>query len=270
MNERMTSAAVCVLGMSRSGTSLTARILSLIGVYLGEEGELLQGELRQLQNEDESVLAAASEANPGGFWEHYELMRLNERVLRRLGGNWREPPSPEPGWHSSGELAPEREEARFLLETSFSGHRLWGWKDPRNSLTLPFWQALVPDLRYVVCLRNPLDVGKSLERRDGLSLELGIALWETYLKRALGHTQDGPRIVVSYESYFEDPRSTVNSLADFVGRPDSHLDREAMEKTIDRRLWRQRSGADRMPYRTLVPASAESLYESTRRLVVGS
>ena len=50
-----TSTAVCVLGMSRSGTSLTARVLAAAGVYLGSEEELLGTELHQLRGEDEAV-----------------------------------------------------------------------------------------------------------------------------------------------------------------------------------------------------------------------
>lgn len=238
------STAICILGMSRTGSSLTARVLNLLGVYLGPEEELLGGELRHLAGEGETVIARAREANPEGFWEHYRIMRLNERILRRLGGNWREPPALEPGWEASEELAAERDEARALLAESFGGRRLWGWKDPRNSLTLPFWQRLLTDVRYVICLRNPVDVSRSLERRDGMSFEKALDLWHTYVARALVNTSGCPRIFVPYTGFFVDPVGTASRLARFVGREgalDAPGTRNELLDAIDERLWRNRT-----------------------------
>lgn len=238
------STVVCVLGMSRTGTSLTTRVLSLAGVYLGPEEELLGKDLHQLAGEGEVVMTRVRETNPEGFWEHYRLMRLNEAILRKLGGNWREPPSFPRGWESSEELAPEREEARTLLAESFGSHEVWGWKDPRNCLTLPFWQALIPDMRYVICLRNPVDVAASLHRRDGISFEVAVDLWLTYLVAALVNTAGHPRLLVAYESHFDDPLGVATRLAEFAGCDGALGDPEVRRNltgTADESLWRNRT-----------------------------
>ena len=78
------SGAICVLGVSRAGTSLTARILDLAGVYLGPEEELLGGELSHIPERDRT---RARQANRDGFGEHYRLMRLNQSILRAFGGS---------------------------------------------------------------------------------------------------------------------------------------------------------------------------------------
>lgn len=260
---------VCVLGMSRTGTSLTARVLSLAGVYLGQEEELLQKDLHQLAGEGESVLARARETNPEGFWEHYRLMRLNERILRKLGGNWREPPELPAGWESSEELAAERQEARALIDESFGGRRLWGWKDPRNSLTLPFWQRLLPPIRYVICIRNPLDVANSLQRRDGIAFEQGFDLWLAYLARALVNTSGARRLLVEYEAYFLDPAGTASRLARFVDCDDAFEDAEAgarLAEAVDERLWRNRTRLEDVVRDSRLPRDARSLHLLTERL----
>jgi hypothetical protein len=264
------STVVCVLGMSRTGTSLTTRVLSLAGVYLGPEEELLQKDLHQLAGEGESVLARARETNPDGFWEHYRLMRLNERILRALGGSWRDPPRMEPGWEESEELAPLRDEARALLAESFAGRSLWGWKDPRNSLTLPFWQRLLPGLRSVICLRNPVDVAASLERRDGIPLDQAVALWQAYVARALVNTSGGSRLLVPYESYFEDPQGVAARLARFVGRDgafDGEEGERRMAEAVDDRLWRNRTPASQVARDGRLPREVVSLYLHTERLM---
>lgn len=236
---------VCVLGMSRTGTSLTTRVLNLAGVYLGPSDELLDGELRQLAGEGERVLARAKYSNPDGHWEHYRLMRLNERILRSLGGSWREPPAMPPGWESSEALAAERDEARTLLAESFGGHELWGWKDPRNSLTLAFWQRLLPAMRYVICLRNPIDVAASLERRDGMPVGAGLELWRIYVTAALASTAGHPRLFVRYEDFFADRSAVAGRLARFVGREGAFEGDEGerrLAEVVDERLWRHRDG----------------------------
>lgn len=261
---------VCVLGMSRSGTSLTAQLLRLAGVYLGPDEELLQKDLRQLQGEGKTVLARARDANPEGFFEHYRMTRLNERVLRALGGNWREPPAMPDGWQVSERLLSEREEARALIGESFGDRQPWAWKDPRNSLTLPFWQTVVPDMRYLICLRNPLDVAASLQRRDGISIEHGIGLWLTYVARALVNTSGRPRLLLPYESYFRDPDRVAARLARFAGRPiDADDDgRSALLEVADRRLWRNRSS--RVEAVEELPVEAASLYLLTETLAAAA
>ena len=57
-------------------------------------------------------------------------------------------------------VTPQGEAAIKLVK----GYDHWGWKDPRNSLTLPFWKELLPNLKVVVCVRNPIEVIASLRR----------------------------------------------------------------------------------------------------------
>ncbi len=149
---------VCVLGMHRSGTSLLTRILNLLGVYLGPEANLIRPAVD----------------NPKGFWEHHPIVELNQTIITSLEGKDFEPPEFTPQWENSPALDDLRAKALDIVRQDFDTADLWGWKDPRTCLTLPFWQKLLPPMRYVFCLRNPIEVGRSLERRNGLSLEKGI------------------------------------------------------------------------------------------------
>lgn len=215
--------AVSVLGMSRSGTSVTARVLDVLGVYLGA---------------DEELMPAAAENNPAGFWEHQGIADLNEEILAVLGGaprqRWRHPPVLRAGWERDSRLEQLRGEAASMLRRSFGGRPLWGWKDPRTCLTLPFWRRVLADLpgvesrlRYVICLRHPLEVAASLRARDDIAEEESLALWLRYMRDALAHTAGEPRAFVSYDAYFADGRAQVARLAEFLGRPGPSLEEEA-------------------------------------------
>ena len=193
---------VCILGMHRAGTSLIARVVNLLGVYLGPEEHLME----------------PKKDNPAGFWEHQLVTALDDEILSRFGGAWDRPPDFPRGWERSVKIADLRRRARRIVLGDFRGAKLWGWKDPRTCLTLPFWQRLFPRMRYVICLRNPVDVAKSLGRREGFTLEKSADLWLCYMKSALEYTAGQPRLYVSYDDFVTNWREELSRLSDFIGR----------------------------------------------------
>src|SRR5579859_1689857 len=62
--------AILVLGMHRSGTSATTRVLNLLGADLGAN------------------LLEAQADNAKGFWEHAEAVQIHEELLAALGRTW--------------------------------------------------------------------------------------------------------------------------------------------------------------------------------------
>lgn len=205
---------VCILGMHRSGTSLLARILNLIGLYLGPEQVLAKGGIYQ----------------PKGLWEHEQMMHLNGEILARHGGNWHEPPIFPPGWETSPTLDDLKQRGRTLIQDTFANAERWGWKDPRNCLTLPFWQQLLPEMRYVVCLRNPVDVAHSLAHRNSFSAEKTSSLWLAYVTSALQHSDGRPRLIVFYEDLMDDWKRELRRLAAFLGMPERAEQVEVRDK----------------------------------------
>ena len=197
-----TQKVVCVLGMHRSGTSLATRLLNLLGVELGDD------------------LVRPAVDNPAGFWEHRGIVRLNEQLLRVLHGSWQSLPALEPGWERAPELEGLRARAQALLGTQFAGRALWGFKDPRCSLTLPFWKPLLPPLHHVLCVRHPRDVIRSLARRDGLAEEHALHLWMRYTQSALAATADRPHIVVAYEDTLANGGAVLRRLARWLELPE--------------------------------------------------
>jgi GT2 family glycosyltransferase/glycosyltransferase involved in cell wall biosynthesis len=219
---------ICILGMHRSGTSLVSRILNILGVYLGPEAHIMQ----------------PGPDNPKGYWEHYMLTALNDEILARLGGSWHEVPVFPAGWEVSSELADLRQRARAILQEDFATADLWGWKDPRTCLTLPFWQRLLPPMRYVICLRNPVDVSRSLERRDNFPFEKGVQLWLAHVTSALRHTTGQPRLFVFYEDLMEDWPTEIKRLANFLGKPElaeEEAIRSAIQEFIEEELQHHRT-----------------------------
>src|SRR5207249_1928963 len=131
-------------------------------------------------------------------------------------------------------LGPLRMKARLLLE-GFDSAGVWGWKDPRNCLTLPFWQSLLPDLKTVIIVRNPLEVAYSMRERNGTSYSFGLRLWEIYNRRVIETASKQERFVTHYDLFFEDGASELRRIARFAGLPDADVTNAAALVTTRRR-----------------------------------
>ena len=196
---------VVILGFHRSGTSMVTRIVNLLGVSLGAEDQLLPPEDRD---------------NARGYWEPRWMIELNEELLATLGSGTFEPFAPEPGWERSPALEPLRERARSLLDRHFEGEARWGWKDPRTSLTLPFWREVAGrPLASVICVRSPADAVASALRRGVVDMHRWsyAERWLDYTARALIDTTPQERLLVFYEDVLRDPVQEARRLASFLG-----------------------------------------------------
>lgn len=222
---------VCITGMHRSGTSLVARLLNLCGVYLGDERKMI----------------APNPDNPKGFWEYRPFAELNDKILKQLDASWNYPPLVMPtGWYDSPEFSLLKAEAKQLI-TTFAPYDLWGWKDPRTSLTLPFWQGLLPDLKVVICLRSPLEVAQSLKKREAGGIEprdlvhYPYRLWQIYYDRLLAACPAEKRILTHYESYFCDAPRELQRLAEFLEIDIPAANIQAAVDFVSTQLYRQQS-----------------------------
>ena len=247
MNEAVDG--VCVLGMHRSGTSLVAGILRQLGIDLGPDEEFLPPDSN----------------NESGYFELKELVYVNNDILAHYGGSWDDVPELPPDWEKSNELAQIRDRARALLDRRFAASPQWGWKDPRTCITLPFWQLLVSGLRYVICVRNPLDVAHSLRSREGeeRGIEERVLDWLRHTASALAYTADGPRIVFHYERFFEDAEREVSRLARFLGCEDRLEEPETMKRIfefIDPALVHAHSASTAIAGHPAVPFNVVALY----------
>ena len=248
------SRVICVLGMHRSGTSMVSRLLNFLGIDLGPEETLRQ----------------ADRFNPTGFWEQQRFIDFNDEILRRLGGTWRRLPRREAGWESSAEFNDLFAEASRFVSEKFAGRVCWGWKDPRTCLTLPFWQRVVPDLKYIVCLRNPVDVAHSLEHT--MRFKKGGLLWLHYVSSSLMHTAGRERLFVFYEDCLSRLDEQMARLAGFVSLS-SHRQNPVSEDRsvgfVDPRLEHYRTSPPAVLQERRLSFASKALYAALRMSVPG-
>jgi hypothetical protein len=217
---------VAIAGMHRAGTSMVARVLRICGLDLGA---------------DEHFAPAAPD-NTEGYWEDLRFVAMNDRILDAFGGAWDVAPALPDGWVQDARLDPIRREAEALAATRVEP---WGWKDPRTSLTAAFWRDVLPGLRFVVCVRNPLEVAASLRARGYTSQRFGLRLWEDYHRALDAAAAESPRIVTHYDSYFRDAPAEVSRVVDFaVPAATEVLRRAAVESASEGARHQRRSPRD--------------------------
>lgn len=241
---------VCVLGMHRSGTSVVSRLLNILGVYLGPE---------------HSMSNPAAD-NPKGHWEHHPISLVNDEILSRFGGRWDEPAAFPHGWFRAPEVADLKDKGRELL-ADFAGQALWGWKDPRTCLTLPFWLDLVGPIRYVLPVRNPCEVVASLQRRNAMSAEKAERLWLAHVHASLTHTSGQRRLFVFYDDIMNDCATELARMAAFVGRPDAPEDPavgKAAADFLEETLCHHRLSMEDLADDERISFAAKSLYLAVR------
>ena len=190
---------ICVAGMHRSGTSMITRLLNLCGMDIGIEKDMMP----------------AGPANPEGYWEHIWFNYYNNQILEFFRGAWDIVPVYSEKWQDTPGIHWIKREASTMVERFTV--RVWGWKDPRNSITLPFWKAVLPQMKTLVCLRNPLDVANSLNKRGSSSIIFSLQLWWQYNSQLLLNTTEQDRVVTHFDAYFHDGPAELNRLVQALG-----------------------------------------------------
>ena len=203
-------APVIVIGMHRSGTSLFANILLELGIHIGDD----------LSNHHESIA----------------FKRLNDVLLRDQGAHWANPQPYLRKLSDPSFITSEADKARRLLEAmadygEVAHGQPWGWKDPRTTITLPVWLKIFPEARVIHMIRNGIDVGMSLQRREPRRLfsrrdaepmipplfTRGYRLWAEYLQTGLD-TESLCRhyLLMRYEDLIDKPTVQLNTLCTFL------------------------------------------------------
>lgn len=195
--------AVCVLGMHRSGTSIITKCLEGLGIDLGDR------------------FIAALPNNPTGFWEHPDVVAVNDAVLAARGGTWDSVVLDEIDSIPRGAYGELVASGATVVAGAWGGRALFGIKDPRAARNVPFWREVLvrehAEPRFVIVVRHPSSVAESLAARDGFSPGKSVVLWLEHTVAALMDTERDKRVVVNYDSFMDDPGRQLDRIREGLG-----------------------------------------------------
>ncbi len=243
------ASVVAVIGMHRSGTSMVARMVNLAGFDIGEEGDLLP----------------ASDFNKVGHWENRDFVGFNEQLLTHFRGDVFAPPLLPEGWRADPAVTALQHEASEVVRQKFGDRSAWCFKDPRATLFLPFWREVTGVRRFILLVRNPLDVAASLTARDRLTKRHGLALWALYNRAALASTSPEERLLLHYEQCLADPEAAINRVFGFLAESGAAADPERiaqMRAHMNRDLSHHSHRPEDVSRDPEAPASVKELYQA--------
>ncbi len=215
-------APIIIFGMHRSGTSLLAQLLQELGLFLGAKKE----------KHHESVF----------------FVGINQGIMQELGASW-DNPLPLDSVLQNKENLPvvqeyilpmlsSLESITYLGEENSQKHTTlfdleipWGWKDPRNTFTLPVWLSIFPNAKVIYIERHGTDVAQSLKSRHERgkspssrcnSLEGAFSLWEEYIDRGRFHIHSLPpekSLFIGFEDLVQNGARHLPKIARFCNLP---------------------------------------------------
>lgn len=207
MSDNAETVVVCVTGMHRSGTSLTASWLGHCGLAL-----------------DDGEVYGAAEGNPRGHFEDKQFVDLQAaQTIRHAPQSmgWiytkRAPLSIDEGF--------ERE-ARALISARSAAYPFWGWKDPRSVLYLEAWRALIPGLKVLFLWRPCAGIASSLVARAKASEQPNLKIsplravqtWRAYNERVLAYKSKyaSEALLLPLGSVLEHDRRVFDRICSFL------------------------------------------------------
>jgi hypothetical protein len=233
---------IIFIGMHRSGTSMLGRLLEELGLFAGTRKD---------------------ENNEALFFQE-----INTWLLGQCGARWDVPAASSYLWKHEKSLPwiesyiqtilGSPRSIQFLgLQRYFAGgmkslNAPWGWKDPRNTFTLPMWLRIFPQAKVISIERHGVDVAQSLRARESRNLDQatrkfaryrplvflrpkgggfvesprctfldgGFSLWQEYTRHARAMIEQLPAersLALRYEDLLENPIKHMRISADFCG-----------------------------------------------------
>ena len=250
---------IIIIGMHRSGTTLVTKLLEEFGVFVGR--------------------------NLGKNYESKFFLDLNEWVFKQANATWDRPTGMCDLMKNNKtrnlivdyldiKLSSPQAKNFFGIKQLYRYKSIknidypWGWKDPRNTFTLPLWLELFPSAKIICVDRHGVDVAQSLKVRAesmllnsnnkyykkrpvyavgnkkglfthsvrSLSLKGGLSLWDEYMVESKLHIENinNPVHKLKYEDLLEEPIGTIALILEFCGIVATHDEIALVAKNIHR------------------------------------
>ncbi len=220
---------IFVVGMHRSGTSVLAHVINLMGAFVGGKRELIPPH---------------PSVNPTGFWERADIVSEHDRLLRNNGFAWGTVANFSLDRIGRDQRAEFIDRLRVIVGGMAKSGPALVIKDPRLCLMLPLWHEFVGAPIHVVSVRDPRKIAASLMAAfpDSFTTDFLLALWQKYMQSALAALAGKRALFVSYARLLEEPEAELRRLwrglgelgADGLSGFDLGLLRSALDAGLDR------------------------------------
>ncbi len=205
-----------LFGMHKSGISVISGCLNLLGANFGK-----------------SFISA----NHTGFFENRDIMLWHDIFLRDLGCKWDMVGSLPSGWLKRKAAQDIRRKILTFVEKNFSGEECLAINDPRLCRLAPLWMDIFKQTHiepcFVLMVRHPFEVARSLEKRDGFDLLKSHLLWLVHNREALAVCRVHKHVILTYDALLADPAYCMENISRGLGIDFPKEPKKEYQKLID-------------------------------------
>jgi len=167
-----------ITGMHRSGTSLVGRLFFEAGADMGNPDTFYR----------------ADRWNPEGYYEQPDIHAINMPLIN--GPWWKFSYFWLPSTQTIIKRARKMEDQIRDTALMYRGKVV---KETRFCLTLPAWLEFGAQVEgIIICLRDPIAVARSIQKRNKTTLGHGYKLWRIHNERILEHSRGIPTWYIDY------------------------------------------------------------------------
>jgi hypothetical protein len=202
-NSEIAGKLVFVLGMHRSGTSALTGMLAKAGLSAPHD------------------LMPAGPNNPKGYWESLDIIRENDRFLSQMDFQWSSSLTLPFEWTTSDRAREWRSELLHIILRVYKNARNPIVKDPRFCILIkgmePWFETGLIDPVFLVPVRHPIEVARSLEKAEDLPITQGLKLWIKSLFEVESATRGFKRKFIMFNDLMGDPACVLRKCMGFIG-----------------------------------------------------
>ena len=190
---------IITIGMHRSGTSSIARALEVFDFSLGDN------------------LLGPSIENEKGYMEDIDILELNIEILNSFNRDWKSLIPLDKSDFKKLLDSVFYKRAKDLIKSKIFSFEKFAFKDPRISILLPFWDAVLTDLDinilYIFTFRNPKSIYESLHYRNNLDLYTSCMLWNFYNLECLRKLDDKNFFIIDFDSFLDNAKDQLEKIS---------------------------------------------------------
>ena len=220
-----------LVGPHRSGTSVFTQILSTAGLDIGR-----------------SLMLPAAD-NPRGFWENQKIVNIHDGLLESFDKNWSTAAQLPAGWLAS-EAAQKAKDAIYqILSTDFPMSAPSLVKDPRLVYLQPLWEQMAAergmDIKTIGIVRCPIDVAKSIFKRNGGTFESALYISMSYVAGLATLTESSQFPILKYEHMVECDGQTLLEKLEAIFAPTQLNTNASIVSTIDQLIFNPKASIEK-------------------------
>jgi hypothetical protein len=223
---------VIVIGSEESGASLCARVLSVLGIRMMQRATVEPGTPRSPGN------------GAGDVRGQSKLAGLHDRILG-LFSTREDLELPVSWWADPRVAGIRREIADFVNDRIGAGP--FGFYDPRAMRLMPVWNQIAKELKLapkiVHSLRNPAQLARVLQARDGVPPALAEYRWFAHTTEFFRHARKAEICTIDYDEWFVDSAANLQKLQRFLALPDEPAAPD-VEAAVSAMIEQERPGSD--------------------------